>query len=88
MRSSYIGFSILGVIVGVLRFAFSPHTAIGFEEALIFVLVTATLWAIITSMLRPARSDPKPIFAFAFILWLCFSIANAMGYLVIRLVAA
>ncbi len=88
MRKWYVGVSVTGIVLGIIRFVFSPHTAISFEEAWIFVLVTTTLWAIVAAMLRPARSDPKPIFASAFVLWLFFSIANGMGYLVMRLVSA
>jgi hypothetical protein len=88
MRSWYLGISVLGVALGTVRFLFSPHTAISFEEAWVFVLVTATLWASVAAMLRPTRSDPKPIFAMALMLWLFFSIANGVGYLVMRLVSA
>jgi hypothetical protein len=88
MSKWYIRFSILGIALGIIRFLSSPHTAISFEEAWIFVLVTTTLWASVAAMMRPTRSDPKPIFAMAFVLWLFFSIASGMGYLVVRLVSA
>ena len=84
MGKWYLWTSLIGILLGIVRWVYSPHTAISFEEACAFVLVTACLWAIGATAARSWKRDPKPVFAVALLLWLFFSVGNGVGYLLMH----